>query len=289
MRQNINAVPTNLDQFAQDGFLILENFVPHQECDALRDRMDLIVDDFAKTGEVTSVFSTLTHHHMKDKYFLESADNIFFFFESDSLGEKGLRYPIKESLNKVSHALHSKDRVFKEFCYHPRIHEIMTDLGHSDPVVRQSMYIFKQAHIGGEVAMHQDSTFLHTDGKPVVGIWFALEDATRDNGCLWVIPGGHLGRLRQKFLRHPDDSLTFATLDVTPFDVDKAIPLEVKKGTAIVLHGFLPHSSQKNTSGQSRHAFTMHVTDICDGFSDGNWMKSTSLITGSSTLKDKIR
>ncbi|MBX3487192.1 MAG: phytanoyl-CoA dioxygenase family protein [Candidatus Paracaedibacteraceae bacterium] len=261
------------DQFFRDGYLILPDFVTSDDCDCLMMRMDELVDAFVRTDQVTSVFSTLTHDHMKDKYFLESADNIYYFFEKDAFGEGGLLYPIQDSLNKVSHALHDKDLVFNDFCYQPRIKVLMQDLGYSDPVIRQSMYIFKQARIGGEVAMHQDSTFLHTNGKPVIGVWVALEDATLDNGCLWVIPGGHTEPLRQKFVRHRDDTLSFATLDITPYNQDGAIPLEVKKGTAVVLHGLLPHSSKQNTSGQSRHAFTMHLTDRQDGFPVGNWMR----------------
>lgn len=50
----------------------------------------------------------------------------------------------------------------------------------------------QQPHIGGEVSAHQDSTFLYTDPPTVVGLWVALEDATKDNGCLWSIPGALL-------------------------------------------------------------------------------------------------
>ena len=46
------------------------------------------------------------------------------------------------------------------------------------------MYIFKQPHIGGEVGCHQDATFLYTDPITVTGFWFAIEDATLENGCL---------------------------------------------------------------------------------------------------------
>ena len=70
-----------------------------------------------------------------------------------------------------------------------------------DPVVLQSMYIFKQPSIGGEVGCHQDATFLYTDPITVTGFWFALEDATLENGCLWAAPGGHRGPLRQLFKR----------------------------------------------------------------------------------------
>ena len=47
----------------------------------------------------------------------------------------------------------------------------------------------QQPKIGGEVAVHQDSTFLYTDPPTVVGLWLALEDATKENGCLWHLPG----------------------------------------------------------------------------------------------------
>ncbi len=67
----------------------------------------------------------------------------------------------------------------------------MTELGIERPLLLQGMYIFKQPRIGGEVTCHQDSTFLYTEPQNIIGLWFALEDATVENGCLWAIPGGH--------------------------------------------------------------------------------------------------
>ena len=49
--------------------------------------------------------------------------------------------------------------------------------------------VLQQPRIGGEVSVHQDSTFLYTDPLTVVGLWIALEDATKENGCLWSIKG----------------------------------------------------------------------------------------------------
>ena len=75
------------------------------------------------------------------------------------------------------------------------------------------MYIFKQPSIGGEVTCHQDSTFLYTDPMSCVGFWFALEDATLENGCLWAEPGGHRGPLRKLFRRAPGGGTEFETLE----------------------------------------------------------------------------
>ena len=47
-------------------------------------------------------------------------------------------------------------------------------IGFKDPLLLQSMYIFKQPKIGGEVVCHQDSTFLITEPESTVGFWFCF-------------------------------------------------------------------------------------------------------------------
>ena len=79
--------------------------------------------------------------------------------------------------------------------------ELAAALGYNQPLLLQSRYIFKQPDIGGEVTCHQDATFLYTEPMTVTGLWFALEDATLENGCLWAIPGGHKLGLKKRFSR----------------------------------------------------------------------------------------
>lgn len=49
----------------------------------------------------------------------------------------------------------------------------------------------QQPGIGGVVGPHQDGTFLYTQPQSVTGFWWALEDCTTENGCLWAVPGSH--------------------------------------------------------------------------------------------------
>lgn len=44
--------------------------------------------------------------------------------------------------------------------------QVSRDLGLSTPLAVQSMYIFKQPKIGGEVTPHQDGAFLYTVRTP---------------------------------------------------------------------------------------------------------------------------
>ena len=135
------------------------------------------------------------------------------------------------------------------------------------------MYIFKQPNIGGEVTCHQDATFLYTEPLSMIGLWFALEDATIENGCLWVIPGGHRLGLKSRFLRAEAGGTRFEVFDDSPWPEDNLQPLEVEKGTLIVLHPLLPHLSRENRSPKSRHAYTLHVIEAAANYPEDNWLR----------------
>ena len=126
---------------------------------------------------------------------------------------------------------------------------------------------------GGEVVRHQDASFLATEPQSVIGFWFALEDATRENGCLWVEPGGHRGPLRERYVNR-DGRLTMEALDATPWpEAERTRALEVAAGTLVVFDGRLPHASGPNCSAQSRMAYTLHAVDAGAVYSPLNWLQ----------------
>jgi phytanoyl-CoA hydroxylase len=265
--------PEQLARYDRDGFLVLENFVDEQACDRLRERAADLVRDFDPQG-LASIFSTREQTRTSDDYFLGSGDKIRFFFEENAFNPDGtLRQNRERSINKIGHALHDLDPVFDSFSRTPEVEQLVTDLGIVDPLVLQSMYIFKQPRIGGEVTCHHDATFLYTEPLRLVGLWFALEDATIENGCLWAIPGGHKLGLKSRFVRAESGGTRFEVIDSTPWPEDKLQPLEVKKGTVIVLHGLLPHLSRENRSSKSRHAYTLHFIDASARYPESNWLQ----------------
>jgi phytanoyl-CoA hydroxylase len=141
--------------------------------------------------------------------------------------------------------------------------------------------IFKQPHIGGEVGWHQDASFFVTTPQTVTTFWFALEDATPDNGCLWVEPGGHRGErgvLREQYrCDHATGSLRMCTLDATPWpDSAAAVALPVPAGTLVLFDGLLPHYSPPNRSARSRLAYTLHVTDAGAAYAPENWLQRSA-------------
>jgi len=265
-------------QYERDGFLVLQDFVSHAACDRLKARAAELVRDFNPAG-VVSIFSTREQARSSDDYFLESGDKIRFFFEESAFNPDGtLRQSKEHSINKIGHALHDLDPVFDEFSRTLAIKQVVSDLGIENPLLLQSMYIFKQPHIGGEVTCHQDATFLFTEPIELVGLWFALEEATIENGCLWAIPGGHRLGLKSRFVRADGGGTRFEILDESGWPEENLCPLEVKKGTLIVLHPLLPHLSRENRSSKSRHAYTLHVIDASTRYPEENWLQRPEML-----------
>lgn len=139
------------------------------------------------------------------------------------------------------------------------------------------MFIFKQPGIGGEVVPHQDSTFLTTDPASVIGLWLALEDATIENGCLFALPGSHRTGVHTRFIRNPvDDSVSFIEISPIPeYSFDSFVPVEVRAGSLVLLHGANLHCSKENSSNKSRHAFSVHFVEGASGsrWLEENWLQ----------------
>jgi len=262
------------DRFEADGFLVLPDFAPATAVASLRARAAEIVDAF-DPRDAAPVFSTRDEAKTKsDAYFLSSGTAIRCFFEEEAFDAAGgLRQSKALSINKIGHAMHDLDPVFSAFSRGPQLAALAAELGNTDPRVYQSMYIFKQPHIGGEVRWHQDATYFATEPITVITLWFALERADRSNGCLWVQRGGHRTPLREQFVVEGAAG-RLEQRDATPWPAQaQAEAVEVEAGTLVVLHGLLPHYSAPNRSASSRHAYTLHFVDGRAPYDQRNWLQ----------------
>ncbi|MDE1464363.1 phytanoyl-CoA dioxygenase family protein [Spartinivicinus poritis] len=268
--------------YDENGFLIINDFIPKPICQQLMGQAEAIVDNHCQqenqqhknNGEEQPViFSTRQRQHDKSRYFIESANDIRCFYEELAMDDDGcLPRKKQHAINKIGHALHRFDPVFKQFVENHQLNQLINQLPLSVPKIIQSMIIFKQPYIGGEVNCHQDAAFLYTEPTSVIGLWLALEDATIENGCLYALPGGHRQGLAKRYCRQ-DGEMYMVDLQNIEWDTSAAIPLEVTQGSLIILNGLLPHFSKQNHSNRSRQALTLHLIDEERHYLEDNWLQ----------------
>ena len=270
------------EAWQRDGFLLLPGFKTRAEVAAVCARARALVDAFEPAAD-SGVFSTRNcsrqSSQIRDAALLASAEAVHCFFEEEAFDAQGrLCVPKAQAINKIGHALHDRDPEFDRFSHGPALAGLAAALGLARPQVWQSQVIFKQPRIGGEVGWHQDASFFVTTPQTVTTFWFALEDATLDNGCLWVEPGGHRGPLREQYVGE-DGRLSMRALDATPWPArEHALALPVAAGTLVVFHGLLPHCSAANRSPNSRLAYTLHVTDAGAVYAPLNWLQRSAAL-----------
>ncbi|PNF32040.1 Phytanoyl-CoA dioxygenase domain-containing protein 1 [Cryptotermes secundus] len=266
-----------VNKFIQDGYVVLDDFLTANEVEELRKAGDELIQNIPEESH-RAVFSTTDAQQSKDKYFLGSSDKVSYFFEADAVDENGkLLVESKIALNKVGHALHWLNPTFKKHTFSEKVKETCFQLGLVEPVIVQSMYIFKNPGVGSEVIPHQDATFLHTDPVKLVGFWIALEDATLENGCLWFAPGSHKSGVHRRFIRNPNpnsEQLLIYDAPAPCYPISNFQPVPVNKGACVLIHGQVVHRSNTNKSGNSRHAYTFHVVDMHGTtYSPDNWLQ----------------
>ena len=265
---------SQISQFNRDGYLVVENFIGEAQRRQLINRAKEMIEEFDPASS-NSIFTTNEQERASDDYFLKSGDQIRFFFEEKAIDVNGnFTVPKQQSINKIGHAQHILDPTYRKVINSLEIPKIGEQLGIEKPRKLQSMHIFKQPNIGGEVGLHQDSTFLYTSPMSCIGFWMALEDANIENGCLQAMTGGHRLPLKKRFKLARSGGTEFEILDSTPWPDNELDLLEVKAGTLVILHGQLPHYSAENTSKKSRQAFSIHLVDSNCHYAEDNWLQS---------------
>ncbi|MBE1489699.1 phytanoyl-CoA dioxygenase family protein [Plantactinospora soyae] len=134
----------------------------------------------------------------------------------------------------------------------PRIVDALTSVIGPNVKSMQSMLFIKAEGRPGQ-PWHQDEYFIPTRDRSLTAVWIALDDATVENGCLWVLPGSH----RRGVLypdREQDDPRFDCSIEAYDFpytDAD-AVPVEIPAGAAVIFSGYLLHRSLPNSG---RHGY----------------------------------
>ncbi|WWC72000.1 uncharacterized protein I206_105959 [Kwoniella pini CBS 10737] len=291
---NLNLLTTEqLQQWKDDGYLLLPNFFSPIEVKEMLDEAKRLCNEFDITGHPMTTFQTAADgEHIGDDYFLGSNDKIRYFLEPTSITKPTIETPAKllvepsRSINKIGHALAILNPIFNKYTLkNENIINVAKDLNEQKkPKVLQSMIICKQPKIGGIVPCHNDSTFLYTDPPSAIGCWIALEDCTPSNGCLSFYPGSHKKvRISERFIRKQSGKgTTFIDVPEVQKNEEKWDEMNgwkeasCKAGTLVLIHGNVMHKSPPNLSDKTRFIYTFHMIEGEGAiYDEQNWLQPT--------------
>lgn len=215
--------------YRDNGFLVVENALSSPEIDALRSEATAICR--GERGEVRG--APACEPGMSDEEILRQVLCIHF-------------------PHKISELMHST-------LSHPAFVDVLTSIIGPNVKCMQSMLFIKASGKPGQ-AWHQDEVYIPTRDRSLTGGWIALDDATVENGCLWVIPGSHKKGVMYFQEWHGDRRFDCSEeARRFPYSNDDAVPVEVKAGSIVFFNGYLLHRSLPNyASGGFRRSLVNH-------------------------------
>ena len=144
------------------------------------------------------------------------------------------------------HFPHKISSYVKNILRHQAFVETLTRVIGPNVKCMQSMLFIKGSGKPGQ-AWHQDEIYIPTRDRSLTGGWIAMDDATVENGCLWVIPGSHRPGVLYFQEWHGDPRFDCSEeARGFPYSNDEAVPVEVKAGSIVFFNGYLLHRSLPN-------------------------------------------
>lgn len=219
----------HLDFYAQEGYLAIENVFDSKMVEAAKSGLlDLImgrVPDFEHISFEAKAAAKLDRLSVDERQ--DAVRKLMFFVEYE------------ERLQQLA-----KD---------PGLLALLRRIIGAKPKMFQDMALIKPPKIGREKPWHQDQAYFNYPlGTKVVGVWIALDEATRANGCMHVQPRGHQQGPVIHFKRR-DWQICDTEVMGKPC---VAVPL--KPGGILLFDGLLPHGTPSNHSSERRKALQFH-------------------------------
>lgn len=233
----------HLDQFQREGYVIIENFFPKEEIEEATRR----IDDMVRL------------HEEKQR--------------QDVSGDKGAGAGTGAGAGAGTGAgraneiifinyVVKKDAYFQTFCAQDKFVQLTTALLGPEVAVYFDSVAYKRPETPKEFPWHQDNGYGLVLSEQYVTCWIALEDATVENGCVWVMPGSH----RQGIVEHKPTPVGLQCY----FGPDPGVPVTLNKGGMAVFSSLLFHRSGPNVSNATRKGylvqyFPTHAVNIKTG------------------------
>ena len=238
---------TQKQSWNEKGFILIPNFFPEDKCIEINQTVVDIVRSMAgKLEEFNHAYIDQGHIGIREMKPSQKIENI------------------EDEMSKVFR-LHQTG-IFNEFIKRDDLLNIVEDILGENIDCFLSQFIFKNPGAWGQ-PWHQDSSYFPFDRAPQVGAWLATSAATKENGCLVILPGSHKEVIHEHL---PDDrpGSNYGYTEIKDHDFKKEMPLFLNTGDLLLFHSFLMHKSYDNKSNNRRTAMVYHFAETGTDFGE---------------------
>ena len=238
---------TQKQSWNEKGFILIPNFFPEDKCIEINQTVVDIVRSMAgNSEEFNHAYIDQGHIGIREMKPSQKIENI------------------EDEMSKVFR-LHQTG-IFNEFIKRDDLLNIVEDILGENIDCFLSQFIFKNPGAWNQ-PWHQDSSYFPFDRAPQVGAWLATSAATKENGCLVILPGSHKEVIHEHL---PDDrpGSNYGYTEIKDHDFKKEMPLFLNTGDLLLFHSFLMHKSYDNKSNNRRTAMVYHFAETGTDFGE---------------------
>ena len=249
----------HIAQLHEVGYLAFESVLTPDEVAASRAALSKITVEILKSalhGEADIKENTNAARNHAGQQVVDPETGFGVHFEA---GIDPLALPPEEAELKFRklYGYHRQHQTFIDLTRHPHIAGFISQIIGEEAVLKGEMALSKPPFIGSEKPWHQDNAYFNwLPLEKVATAWLALDDATIENGCMHILPGGHkLGALRH---HHTIDC------EILPDRIDRsqALSVPLKAGGAMFFSAMLPHQTPPNSTAKRRQALQFQYRGI---------------------------
>ena len=244
---NERVTKADMKSYHENGYLIVRNLLSPQEIQEIQDykrNMDKEVanaeGDFQKDGA----------HFNFERKDINAKSN---------MEESAIRRGVLRKIQEVFFL----DEMFRRVCTSEKVLDYVSAIVGPTVYYHSSKLMYKGAG-GRQKPWHQDFAYWKSLDSKQVTVWYAIDKATKENGCIQVVPKSH----KRGLVPHFGPELQFKPED--HFTPDEIVYAEMNPGDVLFFDVLTFHYSDANLSKKDRLSM---IIDFQSALGPNEWSR----------------
>src|SRR5208282_2000115 len=211
--------------------------ITQAQADSFNQRGFFVLEDALDRGTVARAIAAIDPLEVKVEESLRAMPN------------RRMCIPEADGISFTVHLV-KQSPALRELSAAPVFADLCHDLIGPDARLYWDQAVYKKPEYPKPFPWHQDNGYTYVEPQAYLTCWVALNDATVDNGCPWVIPGGHL----RGTLAHRLSKLGYVCREE---DGPEALAVPVREGSVVVFSSLMPHRTGPNVTAGVRKSYIL--------------------------------